>query len=278
MQVSMIELMKDAKKKGYCVPAPAIENEHSIRACIEAAEQTKSPIIMIALYKVNPDIVGLGRIAYEMSMKASVPIAMCQDHGGTYEEAIWAIRAGFTDVMVDRSMLSFDDNVQQVKEIVKIAHAVGVGVEAELGHVGMADDADVGDEKHFTDPKQAQEFVKMTDVDALAVAIGTAHGSYKNKLPEIQFDLLKQLSETVPVPLVLHGASGSGDDNLRKASKGGICKLNISNDLKKSAIVSLTEQEDLLGMGAYRMYGKLAEGYKKSLLHHIDLCGSANRA
>ena len=138
MYISMIELMKKAREGHYCVPAIAVENEHSVRAAIQAAEEKKSPLIMIALYKVNPDIHYFGRIVEDLAIRAKVPVAMCQDHGGTYAEAMWAIRAGFTDVMVDRSTLPFEENIAQVSEIVKVAHAVGVGVEAELGHVGMA--------------------------------------------------------------------------------------------------------------------------------------------
>ncbi len=202
---------------------------------------------------------------------------MCQDHGGTYEEAMWAIRAGFSDVMVDRSMLPYEENVQLVKEIVKIAHAVGVGVEAELGHVGYADNYEHDGKHGLTVPNEAVRYVEETGIDALAVAIGTAHGTYKGT-PELHFELLHELRQKVQIPLVIHGASGTGDDNLRKICAEGICKLNISNDLKKGAISALTSQEDLMGMGAYRMYAKLSEGYRDTLLRYIDICGSANKA
>ncbi len=277
MLVSMVELMKKAREGGYCIPAPAVENEHSVRACIEAAEQMNSPVIMISLFKVNPDIVTFGHIVQEMAMKAKVPVAMCQDHGATFEEAMWGIRAGFTDVMVDRSTLPFEENVEKVKDIVRIAHAVGVGVEAELGHVGIATNYEHDGSHGLTVPEEAVRFVEETGIDTLAVAIGTAHGTYKGT-PKLHFDLLKELRERIGVPLVLHGGSGTGDENLRKASEEGICKLNISNDLKKGAIASLNSQEDLMGMGAYRMYAKLAEGYRNVLLHYIDVCGSANKA
>lgn len=140
MLVSMVELMQKARQEGYCVPAPAVENEHTVRACIAAAEAKNSPLILISLFKVNPDIMMFGRIITDIALRTRVPIAICQDHGGTYEEAVWAIRAGYTDIMVDRSSLPYEENVAQVKELVKIAHAVGVGVEAELGHVGTNSD------------------------------------------------------------------------------------------------------------------------------------------
>ena len=276
MYISMIELMKKAREGHYCVPAIAVENEHSVRAAIQAAEKKKSPLIMIALYKVNPDIHYFGRIVEDLAIRAKVPVAMCQDHGGTYAEAMWAIRAGFTDVMVDRSTLPFEENIAQVSEIVKVAHAVGVGVEAELGHVGMANQYETDGTGGFTVPEEAIEFVERTGVDALAVAIGTAHGVYSG-VPKLQFDLLAELREKVPVPLVLHGGSGTGDENLKKACQMGICKLNISNDLKRGAIANLNEKcKD--GMGAYAMYPLLYEGYKNVAAHYMTLCGSEGKA
>ncbi len=276
MLISMIELMKRAREGHYCVPAIAVENEHSVRAAIKAAEEKRSPLIMISLFKVNPDICYFGRIVADLALRASVPVAMCQDHGGTYEEAIWAIRAGFTDVMVDRSTLPFEENIAQVSEIVKVAHAVGVGVEAELGHVGIATNYEVDGTSGFTVPAEAMEYVERTGVDALAVAIGTAHGVYKG-VPKLQFELLQELREKVSVPLVLHGGSGTGEENLKKACQMGICKLNISNDLKRGAISNLNENcKD--GMGAYAMYPLLFEGYKNVAAGYMDLCGSAGKA
>lgn len=276
MYISMIELMKKAREGHYCVPAIAVENEHSVRAAIQAAEEKNSPLIMIALYKVNPDIRYFGRIVEDLAIRAKVPVAMCQDHGGTYAEAMWAVRAGFTDVMVDRSTLPFEENIAQVSEIVKVAHAVGMGVEAELGHVGMANQYETDGTGGFTVPEEAIEFVERTGVDALAVAIGTAHGVYSG-VPKLQFDLLAELREKVPVPLVLHGGSGTGDENLKKACQMGICKLNISNDLKRGAIANLNEKcKD--GMGAYAMYPLLYEGYKNVVSHYIDICGCADKA
>lgn len=275
MLISMIELMKKAREGHYCVPAIAVENEHSVRAAIAAAEEKDSPVILIALYKVNPDICYFGRIISDLALRTHVPVAICQDHGATWEEAMWAIRVGFTDVMADRSTLPFEENIAQVKEIVRVAHAVGVGVEAELGHVGIATNYEVDGTSGFTVPEEAAEYVERTGVDALAVAIGTAHGVYKG-VPKLQFELLAKLREAVSVPLVLHGGSGTGDENLKKACAMGICKLNISNDLKRGAIANLNENcKD--GMGAYRMYPLLYEGYKNVAARYMELCGSAGK-
>lgn len=276
MLVSMIEMMKIAKKERYCIPATSVENEHSVRACIDAAVEKRSPIILISMFRTTPDIYSFGRIVRDIANSVDIPVAVCQDHGATFEEAIWGIRAGYTDIMVDRSSLSFEENVAQVKELVKIAHAVGVGVEAELGHVGVGDDYDTTGQEGLTVPSDAIEFVKQTGVDALAVAIGTAHGVYKG-VPKIQFDLLKELDSVLDVPLVLHGSSGTGKENLTKVSQMGITKMNIANDLKRTPIEALAAA-DTTGMGAYRMYPILGEAMKGKVMEYIDICGSANKA
>lgn len=275
MYTSMIGLMKDARKNSYCIPACAVENEHSVRAILNAAEEKNSPVILISLFKVNPDINMWGRIVEDMALRVSVPVALCQDHGGTFGEAMRAIHAGFTDVMVDRSSLPFDENAGQVAEIVRVAHACGVGVEAELGYVGIG----TVDDSLYTQPDQAVKFCELTGCDALAVAIGTTHGVYKNGNPHLELELLKELDEVVPVPLVLHGGSGTGDDALAMASKMGITKLNLSNDLKRGAIKELFSLgNDLMGMGAYQMYPRLTKGYQEVAAHYMDVTGSTGKA
>lgn len=276
MLVSMKEMMKLAKKEGFAIPAPGAGNEHALRACLDAAEETKSPLIILVNYFANPDICFYGRIATDMAKEASVPVSIILDHGADYEHAIWAIRAGFTDIMVDRSSFPYEENITQVKELVKIAHAVGVGVEAELGHVGSGDNYAVDGNTAFTIPEEAVDFVKRTNVDTLAVAIGTAHGVYKGT-PKLNFELLKELVAKIPVPLVLHGGSGTGAENIAKACRLGICKVNIANGLYRSSINALVEH-DSSGGSAYAMYPTLAKGYKNKVLEYIDICGSKNKA
>lgn len=276
MLVSMKEILNRAHNEHYGVPATEVDNEHNVRACIEAAEEMQSPIILLNPFPANPDIQYLGRIATDLASKAAVPVAVCQDHGATFEEAIWAIRAGFTDIMVDRSSLAYDENVSQVKELTRIAHAVGVNVEAELGHVGVGENYAVDGISNFTDPDEAVRFVAETGVDALAVAVGTAHGIYKGE-PRLQFDLLAELREKVSVPLVLHGGSGTGDENLAKACECGICKVNLANDLYRAAIEELVSQ-DLSGNQVYALYPLLAAGYKNKVMHFMTVTGSKGKA
>lgn len=280
MLVSMKHTMKIAREKGYCIPALGCVNEHNLHACLAAAEEKRSPVILLVMYGANPNFDYFGRIATDLAIRASVPVSVILDHGAKYEHAVAAIRAGFSDIMIDRSSLPYAENVAQVKELVKIAHAVDVGVEAELGHVGMGmaggeSSGEGGGDSVFTVPEEAVRYVAETGIDTLAVSIGTAHGAYKG-VPKLQFELLKELREKVPVPLVLHGGSGTGDDNLRKACSMGICKLNIAYDLYRGAVDMLLNN-DMSGNAVYGMYDMMAAGMKTAAMHAMDLCGSTGR-
>ena len=209
MLVPMRDLLDKATIEGYGVVAPNVINECTARVCIEAAEELHAPLILDVGYVFHPDLVFLGRMLEEMAVRSSVPIAVNLDHGATYEQVMWALRAGFTSVMIDRSTASFEVNVRDTAEIVKAAHAVQVSVEAELGHVG--DGCSYGREAClYTDPIQAVEFVKQTSVDCLAISVGTAHGVYAGK-PQLDFKRIREIRQAVDIPLVLHGGSGSGD-------------------------------------------------------------------
>lgn len=274
MLVSMVGMMKEAREKGYGIPALRAFDELSMRACIAAAEEKKSPLLIIAGFKMLPDICFFGEMCRELAFRTEVPIAVVLDHGSTYEHAVWAIRAGFTDIMVDRSTLPYEENAAQVKELVKIAHAVGVGVEAELGHVGQGANYSEDGVTGLTIPEEAVSYVAETGVDTLAVAIGTAHGVYSG-VPKLRFDLLAELREKVPVPLVLHGGSGTGDKNLSRACQMGICKVNIANDLYMGALNALSGYD--ASKGAYRTFAYLSDGYKKAAMKYMDICGSSGR-
>ena len=205
-------------------------------------------------------------ICNEDSARAAIEVA----------EAMIAIRNGFSSIMVDRSGLPYEQNVAEVSELVKIAHSVGVSVEAELGHVGSgeqyAEDRNAG----LTDPSQARAYVEETGVDALAIAIGTAHGKYTGT-PYLDFDLLEKIYAQVDIPLVLHGGSGSGDENLAKATRMGITKVNIGTDLFQAGIDNLLAHHTEINR-AHLGYKLMADGYKEKLLHYMklfDQCGKA---
>ena len=274
MLVTMAEILNRAMEDNYGVTAPNINNEDTLRAAIEAAEELHAPMILDVGYSANPDIVFFGRMCETLAKNAKVPICINQDHGSTFETAIWCIRAGFTSIMVDRSSKPYEQNVAEVEELTRIAHAVGVSVEAELGHVGMGSQYEIDRNAALTDPALAEDYVKQTKIDALAVAIGTAHGEYSGT-PYLDFERLRQLRAKVKIPLVLHGGSGTGDENLARATRNGISKVNLSTDLYKGGARAWNERGI---QNASEGYGLIKLGYKETLMHYIRLFGQENRA
>lgn len=271
MLVPMRELLDKATKEGYGVVAPNIINECTARVCIEAAEELHAPLILDVGYVFHPDLVFLGRMLEEMAVRSAVPIAINLDHGASFEQVMWALRAGFTSVMIDRSTASFEVNVRDTAEIVKAAHAVHVSVEAELGHVG--DGCAYGAEAClYTDPEQAADFVKQTDVDCLAIAVGTAHGVYAEN-PHIDFERIRNIRQAVDIPLVLHGGSGSGDANLQEAIHCGISKINIGTD-NFAAAIRAGEQDGEIHM----VYHRMQQGFKDMVKHYMHIFHQEGKA
>lgn len=199
------------------------------------------------------------------------------DHGKSYEDIMLGINSGFTSIMVDRSSLSYEDNIAQTKETVKMCRPLNISVEAELGHVGQGEDYSSDGSDHFTKPEEAKKFVEETGIDCLAVAIGTAHGRYHGT-PHIDFDLLKQITNVVDIPLVLHGGSGTGDENLRKAVKNGIQKVNLATEL----VVAVKEELETFiqdkNFDKWQLIPSFIKGYSDRLEHYVKLFDQENRA
>lgn len=280
MLVTLKEILEQANHEGYAVPAPNVSTELDARAALEVGEELNSPMVLDVGFRVNPDIVFFGGYLTRLADKAKVPVAVHLDHGANYkefEQCILAIRAGFTSIMVDRSTLPFEENVRQVAELTRVAHAVGVSVEAELGHVGSGKAYDSA-EKMYTDPALAKEFIERTGVDCLAVAIGNAHGSYKG-VPELDFARLTEIKRlTGDFPLVLHGSSGIAEADLSKACRLGINKVNVSQELLRGASREILNA-DLEGNGVYKLWALARKGYKDVLAHFIRNCyGSRDKA
>lgn len=226
MLVTLKGLLEDAKNKKQAVGAFNGTTLEGIRAIIGAAEELRRPVILQHAQS-HDTIIDLNEIAPLMlhyARSASVPVAVHLDHGSTFKRCMEAIRAGFTSVMYDASAKPFEQNLMETAEIVKAAHSVGVSVEAELGHVANINE-DPGEDNIYTDPALAEEFVKRTGVDCLAVAFGTVHGLYV-KQPRLDLSIVTQISEKAGIPLVMHGGSGVSGDNYRRAIKEGICKIN----------------------------------------------------
>lgn len=273
MLVTMAELLNKAQAGHYGVVAPSNKDEITLRASIDAAIELNSPVIINLNAKAHPDMAFFARMTRDLALEAPIPVALNQDHGATYEHAVRAIAAGFTSVMADRSTLSFEENVAQVSEIVKIAHACGVTVEAELGHVGYGHLDDMHN-RSLTDPDKAKEFVERTQVDCLAVAIGTVHGTYTGT-PHIDFDLLERLRKAVNVPLVLHGGSGTGDENLTRACREGICKINIGTDVMQKARDAVLNS---VVAAPHFTLPHFYEAYKQEVKRYMHIFGSVGKA
>ena len=234
MLVTLQEILRDAEERKYGVGLFNMLNLETARGILEAAEAERSPLIL-GVAEVHLPIIPFtyaSQIMMHMAQKSTVPVCLHFDHGTRYEAILEALKAGFTSVMFDGSALPYEENIAGTKEICKAAHALGASVEAELRHVGNAQDGN-GDGSQYTDPQQAVDFIAQTGVDALAVAIGTAHGQYREK-PVLDISRLAQIYEATrssATPLVLHGGSGLSDEDFRNTIENGIRKVNICTEL-----------------------------------------------
>lgn len=243
MLISMEKMLKVAKENKFAVGAYNISDANIFKAVVEKAEELNAPTI-IAIHPDELSFVTGEFIAYvrERLWNSPVPFVLHLDHGGSVKDVITAINHGFTSVMIDASLLAFEENIAITKKVVDLAHTVGVSVEGELGTIGDTGASIEGGvtEITYTKPKEAKEFVERTGVDTLAIAIGTAHGIYpEGFVPKLKLDLLSEIAAEVDVPLVLHGGSSNSDDELRVAVEKGIQKINISSDIKKPYFAKL---------------------------------------
>ena len=237
MLVTGKQILQHADEHGYAVGAFNVNNMEIIQAIAQAADELRAPVILQA----SQGAIKYAGIEYITSLvkttaqQIDVPIALHLDHGTDFNEIMSCIRNGFTSVMIDASKHELEENIRLTKEIVKIAHAVGVSVEAELGKIGGTEDQIVVSEAEatYTDPEEARIVVEETGVDSLAIAVGTAHGVYKGE-PKVDIDRIKEIDRVVSVPLVLHGSSGVPYDTLEKAVGAGIRKINIDTDIRAS--------------------------------------------
>ena len=281
MPVNMKEMLARAREGRYGIGFFNAVNVEMARAIIETAEELRAPVI-VGTAEILLPAMPLERVAeylVPMAEKASVPVAVHYDHGLTFEKCMEALKLGFSSVMYDCSTASYRENVERVAEMVRICHAMGATVEGELGHVGDNEGAGKleNPSDYYTDPAVAADFVRETGVDALAVAVGNAHGDYKFP-PRLDFDRITAIREATGTPLVLHGGSGLSDDDFREAVRRGVCKINIFTDLDKAGKAGI---EKGLQSGAASMMGLIPfeiEAMKEVVLEKIRLFGSAGRA
>ena len=240
MLANLRELLKDAQEKNYAVGSFSVANMEMILGVIKAAEETRSPIILqIAEVRLNHSPLALiGPMMLAAAEEADVPVAVHLDHGTTLDCIRQALDIGFTSVMFDGSHLPLEENIRITKQVVEEAKDYDAAVEAEIGCVGGSEDGSVDIEMHCTSPEQAVKFATETGVDALAIAIGNAHGNYKQE-PKLRFDILEKVHASVKTPLVLHGGTGISPQDFIKCHRNGIKKINIAtatfDSVEKSA-------------------------------------------
>ncbi len=285
MLVNMNDVLRPAKKNHYAVGLFNAVNLELARGIINAAESSRSPVIMGTAEVLLP-YGPLEEVSYyliPMAKKASVPVVIHLDHGLSYDTCIKALELGFSSIMYDCSTDSYEDNVRKVKEMADIAHSYGATIEGELGHVGDNEGSAEGSShledpsKYFTDPKLAKDFVEKTGVDALAIAVGNAHGAYKLP-PKLDFERIRTIAKTVDVPLVLHGGSGLTDDDFRQAIKDGISKVNIFTDINVAAVEAEFKRFTDMNKGLIDLIPAAVEAVKQETLKKMQLFSSDGKA
>jgi len=285
MLVNMNEVLRPAKKGHYAVGLFNAVNLELARGIIAAAEATRSPVIMGSAEILLP-YGPLEEISYyliPMAKKASVPVVIHLDHGLTYDTCVKALKLGFSSVMYDCSTDSYEENVRKVKEMADIAHSYGATIEGELGHVGDNEGSAEGSDHmadpsaFFTDPALAKDFVDKTGVDALAIAVGNAHGAYKLP-PKLDFERIRTIAKTVDVPLVLHGGSGLTDNDFRQAIKDGISKVNIFTDINVAAVEAEFKKFSDMNKGIIDLIPAAVEAVKQATMEKMKLFSSDGKA
>ncbi len=279
--VTSKQMLLDAQKGGYAVGAFNVENMEMVKAVIAAAEELQAPVML----QTTPSTVKYGTLKTYQAMvaaeaeKAGIPVCLHLDHGSSFELAVRAIQAGYTSVMIDGSHEDFEQNIALTKKVAEVAKACGVTVEAELGKVGGKEDDLEAEGDTNTDPAEAREFVERTGVDSLAIAIGTAHGFYADT-PVLDKERVSEVKSLVSIPLVLHGASGLRDEDIRECVQRGMCKVNFATELRvaytdagKKLIAENPDMFDPKKLGGVGM-----EAVKELVKNRILVCGCDHKA
>lgn len=275
MLVNLQTILKDADEKGYAVPAFNVYNMETVMGVIRAAEEQRSPVIMQFYSRLATTGFAdyLAPVILKAAEKASVPVCMHLDHGSGFEAAAIAVKNGATGVMVDFSQLSPEENIEKTAKAVSILSAANIGVEGEIGHIGKAAD---GVPTDYTTAEEAKTYVDGTGVTALAVAVGTAHGRYK-QAPVLQIERIKEIKDAVKIPIVLHGGSGVPDEQIKLAVKAGIRKINFGTDLCYSFLDGVFNVDRNIYAVDLFMYDPI-EAVKNFAVSKIQLLGANDRA
>lgn len=271
--VTLKDLVLRADKENKAVGAFSVGNMEMVMGAVKAAEDANEPIILQIAEKrlLNSPLDLMGPMMVSAAENAKVDIAVHLDHGLTLDCIDKALECGFTSVMLDASLLPFNENIAMTKKVIEKAEKYGASVEAELGVVG-GNEGDTAEHKILcTDPESANTFVNETGVDALAVAIGNAHGNYP-VLPELRFDILEQINNTVNCPLVLHGGTGITDEMFRHAVSLGIRKINIATASFDALARYAKNYSDSVAVSDYfTLSSEMAKGVYENVLRHIKI-------
>lgn len=275
MLVNLQTILKDADENSYAVPAFNVYNMEMAMGVIQAAEEQRSPVIMQFYSRLATSGVAdyLAPVILKAAEKASVPVCMHLDHGAGYEAAAIALKNGVSSVMVDFSKLSMEENMEKTRKVVDLFKVMEIGVEGEIGHIGVAAD---GVPTDYTTVEEAKTFVEGTGVSALAIAVGTAHGRYK-QAPVLAIDRIKEIKEEVKIPLVLHGGSGIPDEQIQLAIKAGIRKINFGTDVCYSFLDSVfSVDRKIVAVDMFMV--EPTNAVKEFAVSKIKLLGANNRA
>ena len=277
MLITSKQMLKNAQAGGYAVAAFNVENAEMVQAVIETAEELSAPVIL----QTTPGTLRYLPPAYFASLARAaapkIPAAIHLDHGSSFELVTQCLEAGYTSVMIDGSALPYEENIDLTKKVCACAADYGVSVEAELGKVGGKED-DLEADAQYTDPDQAADFARRTEVDSLAVAVGTAHGVYKTT-PKLELNRVPLIREKTETPIVLHGASGLSDDTIRQAVSLGISKINFATELRiaftQAVQAYLVENPNTIDPKKYLSTGR--EAVKAVVRRKIELCGCGGK-
>lgn len=283
MLVNMSQLLEVAKENKFAIGAFNVADSNFLRVVVEAAEENNSPAI-IAIHPTELDFTKDDFFHYVLARikNSPVPFVLHMDHGDNLTSIMRAIHCGFSSVMIDGSLLSFEENIKTTKEVVDVCKVLDVSVEGELGTIGNTGTTIEGgvSEVIYTNPNDAQEFIERTGVDTLAIAIGTAHGIYpKDITPKLKIEVLEEIEKIVDIPLVLHGGSSNPDQEIARAVEIGIQKVNISSDYKYAfykkcrEILATTELWD-----PNAIYPECIEEAKRVVKYKMELFNSVNKA
>ena len=278
MLVNLDYVLKKAQEGKYAVGLFNTTDTDMLEGAISAAEELNSPIIIgtAEVLLPNGELKLIAPSIIAAAKRAKVPVVVHYDHGLTFDRCMEALKLGFTSIMYDGSTHDYDTNIKNTQEIVKIAHSFGATVEGEIGHVGQASSNDNLLTDMYTTAKEAVDYVSATGVDALAIAIGSAHGVYKTK-PQLNIERLKEISGATEVPLVLHGGSGLSDSDFKNVIANGMAKVNIFTDLCLAGNEAMKEGLEK-GLDYLSIRNLKVEKIKQAVMNKIKLFGSVNKA